>query len=268
MRAAVITLAAGRHDHLRRQRDGLLASTRVPDLYIVVAMGDPDVEAIVAGPGCDVVHLPVDGVLPLAKARNLGAEHALTAGADLLIFLDVDCIPGPGMIERYQQVAGEALLCGTVFYLPPPGSAGYRPDLLAGLGRPHPARPAPDVGQITKDGEHRLFWSLSFAVSGDVWRRIGGFDEEYTGYGGEDTDFGQRAAQAGVPLWWIGGAPAYHQHHTANSPPVEHLDDILRNAGTFHDRWGWWPMSGWLSAFEALGLAHHDRQTDQWVRST
>ena len=30
------------------------------------------------------------GRLPLAKARNLGARRALAAGADLLIFLDVD----------------------------------------------------------------------------------------------------------------------------------------------------------------------------------
>jgi hypothetical protein len=41
---------------------------------------------------------------------------------------------------------------------------------------------------------------------------------------------------------------------------VGHLDDILRNAAIFHDRWGWWPMQGWLAAFEARGLVVRDAQ--------
>ena len=35
--------------------------------------------------------------LPLAHARNAGARHALRDGAELLVFLDVDCIPGPDL---------------------------------------------------------------------------------------------------------------------------------------------------------------------------
>ena len=31
--------------------------------------------------------------LPLAAARNVGAAAALTLGAELMIFLDVDCLP-------------------------------------------------------------------------------------------------------------------------------------------------------------------------------
>ncbi len=269
MRAAVITLAAGRHDHLRRQRSGLGASTRPPDHYVVVAMDDPDVEAVVAGQGlaCDVIHLPVNGGLPLAEARNRGAEHALDTGADLLVFLDVDCIPGPQTIERYRQTADHALLCGTVSYLPPHPEGGYRLDRLAELGRPHPARPRPAPYEVIRNGDHRLFWSLSFAVRADTWRLTGGFDEAYTGYGGEDTDFGQRAKDAGIPLWWVGGAPAYHQHHPADSPPVAHLEDILRNARIFHERWGWWPMSGWLEEFENLGLIRFDPRANAWTRS-
>jgi len=285
MRTAVITLVAGRHDHLRRQHAGLAAATRRPDHYVVVAMGDPDVEGpdvegvdvegvdvegVVAeqDPARDVIHLPVtSGRLPLAEARNRGAEHALDAGAALLVFLDVDCIPGPEMIERYRRTAGRALLCGTVSYLPPPPEGGYRLDRLAELGRPHPARPVPAQDEVIRNGDHRLFWSLSFAVPADTWRLIGGFDEEYTGYGGEDTDFGQRARDRGIPLWWVGGAPAHHQYHRTTSPPVEHLDDILRNAKIFHDRWGWWPMSGWLHDFEQLGLIRRDPRTNEWTRS-
>jgi GT2 family glycosyltransferase len=103
-----------------------------------------------------------------------------------------------------------------------------------------------------------MFWSLSFATSASTWRRIGGFCEDYTGYGGEDTDFGQLARQAGVELCWVGDAWAFHQHHPKRSPPTEHLDDILRNAELFHRRWGWWPMEGWLAEFADAGLVRFD----------
>jgi len=53
---------------------------------------------------------------------------------------------------------------------------------------------------------------------------------------------------------WVGGADAFHQYHPVSDPPVEHIDDILRNATLFHQRWGWWPMQGWLRDFENRGL--------------
>jgi len=99
---------------------------------------------------------------------------------------------------------------------------------------------------------------LSFAVTTSVWKRIGGFCTDYTGYGGEDTDYGQRAADVSVGLRWVGGAHAFHQFHPISDPPVEHLGDIVTNAVTFHRRWGWWPMRGWLDAFEERGLISRD----------
>jgi N-acetylglucosaminyl-diphospho-decaprenol L-rhamnosyltransferase len=104
-----------------------------------------------------------------------------------------------------------------------------------------------------RDGDPRLFWSLSFAVRPDVWQRIGGFCEQYLGYGGEDTDFGQSATAAGVRLDWTGGAHAYHRFHPVSHPPVEHVNDIVTNARIFFQRWGWWPMLGWLTEFEHPG---------------
>ena len=78
------------------------------------------------------------------------------------------------------------------------------------------------------------------------------------GYGGEDTDFGRTALAAGVGLGWVGAARAFHQHHPVSSPPVEHLDAILRNGRLYHRRWGRWPMTGWLEAFEEQGLVRRD----------
>ncbi|MDO8188525.1 galactosyltransferase-related protein [Conexibacter sp. CPCC 205706] len=273
MRTAVITIAAGRLLHLRRQHDGLRRSAPQPDARVVVAMRPGDLPAYrrVCGPAARLVEADGrDGPLPLAAARNAGAREALRAGAELLIFLDADCIPAPRLLERYAAAAaassGPALLCGPVAHLPPAPPGGHPPAALPRLGRAHAARPAlPDEELLRAGGDHRLFWSLSFAVSAGDWERVGGFSQEYVGYGGEDTDFGQRARAAGVDLAWVGGAWAYHQHHPVSSPPVEHLDDILANATRFHRRWGWWPMEGWLAAFARMGLARHDRRTNRWL---
>ncbi|MDZ4233227.1 MAG: galactosyltransferase-related protein, partial [Dietzia sp.] len=132
---------------------------------------------------------------------------------------------------------------------------------------PHPARPAPPNGVVLNSTTYELFWSLSFAVTAPTWQHIGGFWPGYRGYGAEDTDFGQRAAALGIPLRWIGGAHAFHQHHPVSDPPVEHLVDIVRNATLFHQRWGWWPMTGWLDQFENLALIYRDQQGRPHLRS-
>jgi GT2 family glycosyltransferase len=272
MRLAVVTPVSGRHDHLRLQRQALLAGTVRPDVHVVVAIDDCAVGSLLDGsrPCPEVIELSgLSGRLPLAKARNLGAQHALTAGADLLVFLDVDCAPGPRLVERYADHAARAeqpeLMSGPVAYLPPPPAGGYLLASLAKLGHPHPARPVPPETGALSNGDHELFWSLSFATSAGLWQQLGGFCEQYSGYGAEDTDFGQIAASHGVPLTWVGGAWAYHQYHSVSDPPRQHLEDIVRNAAIFHRRWGWWPMSGWLHAFEREGLIRYDLHTQTWT---
>jgi GT2 family glycosyltransferase len=83
---------------------------------------------------------------------------------------------------------------------------------------PHPGRPAPRDGDVTTSTDYELFWSLSFALTSSTWRTVGGFCEDYRGYGAEDTDFAQRARVAGVPMRWVGGAHAYHQFHPVSGP--------------------------------------------------
>ncbi|MGN7781277.1 glycosyltransferase family 2 protein [Mycolicibacterium sp. 22603] len=266
MRTAVVTTVHGRGVHLQRQRAGLAAGSARPDLHVVVAMDDPDVHTRLAGAAVPtaVIECAIGaGGLPLARARNIGAAAALADGAQLLIFLDVDCIPAATMVQRYRDVGGTpshrgALLCGPVAYLPPPGPAGYPATGLDRLSDPHPARPAPRAGAVLPGSDHRLFWSLSFAVTAPTWLVIGGFCEDYSGYGGEDTDFAQAAAARDVPLRWVGGAEAFHQYHLVSDPPVEHVRDIVRNARIFQRRWGWLPMQGWLEKFEARGLITRD----------
>ncbi|MQW75317.1 glycosyltransferase family 2 protein [Nocardioides sp. dk4132] len=267
---AVVTVVHGRHEHLRAQQATLARGEVVPDLYVVVAMGDPAIEGVLAGGGVRPQCVPLAADprrLPLAAARNTGFETARAAGCDVVIGLDVDCLAGPGLVGGYARVVREdpeRVWSGPVTYLPPAGPGGYPLDRLGELDAPHPARPAPAPGEVATGGDPDLFWSLSFAMSAQSWERTGGFDEAYVGYGAEDTDFGRRVVRAGLDLAWVGAARAYHQHHPVSSPPVEHLDDILRNGRLYRTRWGSWPMRGWLEEFERRGLVA--RRGEDYVR--
>lgn len=268
MRTAVVTVAAGRIEHLRNQIRSLRRQRTDCD-QVVVSMGDPEVAELARRSRVHTVALDAVGPLPLAAARNLGARTALARGADLLVFLDFDCLPDDRLLDRYRAAAGadpdaRVLLCGPVTYLSPPPPDGYDLRALRRYRRPHPARPAPDDHVLLDSADVDLFWSLSFAVTASTWRSIGGFCTRYRGYGGEDTDFARKAAAVGAHIRWVGGADAYHQYHPVSDPPVEHLDDILVNARTFHRRWGSWPMRGWLDSFAEQGLVHYDTAAHEW----
>ena len=166
--------------------------------------------------------------------------------------------PRPRRAAR-RRPRGPVVLAGEVAYLPPAparprlprpraGSPGRARSTAPGASRPgprrgaHGRRPAPLLVAVLR--AHRAL------LAGHR-----GFDEAYVGYGGEDTDFGQRLGAAGGRLLWVGGARAHHQHHPTASPPVQHVHDIVANANRFAGRWGWWPMEGWLDAFAEMGLA-------------
>ncbi|WP_257478701.1 glycosyltransferase [Acidipropionibacterium jensenii] len=268
----VVVIAHGRHDHLRRTLRSLALGELLPDQVVVVAMADPMVASLVEDlelpMAVRVVDLDADPArLPLAAARNVGAR---SAHASRLVFLDVDCLASPALLRAYRDAldhlaapgGGPVVVAGPVTYLPEGWHEGSEDELdwavVSALRNPHAARPDPPAGDLLREDRFELFWSLSFAVTRGDLARIGGFDESYEGYGGEDTDFAERLRASGGGLWWVGGADAYHQHHPVSTPPVEHLDDILRNVGVFQQRWGRPCMDGWLDAFATLGLAVRD----------
>ena len=79
MSTAVVTIASGRHTHLRRQREWLAVQSEAPLVHVVVSMGDPQIGGVVrlrADLPSDVVELEPCDELPLAAARNAGVQRA------------------------------------------------------------------------------------------------------------------------------------------------------------------------------------------------
>lgn len=257
--ASVLTLVRGRADRLRNLMAGLARQSARPR-ELVIAWMQPDRVLDLPEPGCPVRHRHVEGEpMPLAAARNRAAEAAT---GDLLVFLDVDCIPSPTVVEAYRRAATETdgLFLGEVLYLPP----GLNPEAavdtgaLARLGRVHPARPAIPPEGLRREVDPGQLWGLSFALPAQSWRAVGGMDEAYRGYGGEETDLAARLAASGLPTYWVGGARAYHQHHPVHVPPLQHFDAILANATRFRATHGRWCMTYWLGQFRTAGLIDWD----------
>jgi hypothetical protein len=255
---SVLTLVKNREAHLLRQIEGLRRGLMPPDELIIVNMAEAPLDLPAVDFAVDVIHLPSCG-LPLAQARNLAAARAK---CDKLLFLDVDCIPMRGLLPAVAQALDsfDGLLCAEIRYLAAADlDLEWDEALLLRTAATHPARDFPQQG-LQRQNNYGLFWSLAFALGRRQFQFLGGFDERFTGYGAEDTEFAFRAQDAGLELAFLGGAGAFHQHHDIFDPPLQHFNDIVKNAQRFREIRGTWPMLGWLSAFAAMQLIAFDEQ--------
>ncbi len=249
---SVLTLVKNRTPHLQRQIEGLRRGIAQPDELIIVNMGAAPLHLPDVAFPIKMLERPAPG-LPLAQARNLAAAHAR---CEKLLFLDVDCIPMQSLLTEVTKCLDgfHGLLCAEIRYLAA-GSVGddWQEAQLLRCAARHPARNFPEHG-LWREPNYGLFWSLAFAIWRTQFLSLGGFDERFTGYGAEDTEFSFRARDAGLELGFLGGTGAFHQHHEIFHPPLQHFDDIIRNAQLFYDIRKAWPMLGWLQAFEAMQL--------------
>ena len=250
---SVVTLAKGRSSHLRNVLRGLERQTQKPAEFVVAVMQDAlyDLPEV----GFPVRQIRVEGTeLPLAAARNRGVA---ASSGEAIAFLDVDCIPTPGFVAEYAQGLSQldGLLMGEVLHLPEHATlSDWDYDDLARVAEKHSDRRGPPASGIEICTDYRCFWSLNFAIRRATFEAVGGFDERYTGYGGEDTDFGKLLDRRGLPIAWMKGALAYHQYHPHHMPPIHHLDSVVRNAELFEAKWGYRTMGHWLYAFKVMGL--------------
>jgi len=257
VKISVLTLVRSRRGHLVNLMRSLEAQHHRPD-ELIIAWMQPEPETDLPATRFPVRHVMVEGdALPLARARNAAVA---AASFEALVFLDVDCIASPTLVERYRHALTQrsALYLGEVHYLPADAvrlreNGALDWERLTCLGERHPARPILEADEIRFDPDHGNLWGLSFALMREDHRRAGGMDEGYTGYGGEETDYAWRLAAADIPLYWVGGALAWHQHHPLYAPPWPHFDAIITNARRFHRRWQRWCMDYWLGQFHEAG---------------
>ena len=255
---SLIIIEFQRKNNLINVLKGIEKSTRLPDEVVIVSYSDIldiSYEDYTFPIRIRYLQMPDKGGLPAATARNTGAK---LANFEYLIFLDVDCIPSTTFIEtitKQLHTRQNGILMGTPKYLSEPVPNQFNESYLKKHSIYHPRRP--QVATIQKEDTYELFWSLCFAITKSLLKVLSYFDENYSGYGGEDTDLAFKARAGNYPFY-LSEAAVYHQHHSFYRPPLPQLENIVNNCNHFYDKWGIWAMDKHLKGFANLNFIDWD----------
>ncbi len=209
LRASVIIPTYNRRDSLLQTLATLDRQSVAPEQYEVIVGVDGSTDGSVEA---------LAGLRPPYSLRwvwqeNRGPAAATNAAArlarhEVLVFLDGDQLASPELLAAHldaHQRHGVVLVQG--LYPLAPGydrrgaSLMYQRALfqaLAPMESSHPCQPH--------------IWSANFSCRRESWAMVGGFDEAFREYGGEDTDFGLRVVALGVPCIFEPQALSYHLH--------------------------------------------------------
>ena len=150
-----------------------------------------------------------------AIARNNGS---FLAQAPVLVFLDDDVIPDPDLLRIHLEhhAAGERVVvlgdCEIV------RSGGHSlAELATWMWWEDTNHRRAAVGQPPS---YRDFCTGNLSLRRDDFARVGGFDQDFTGYGREDYELGYRLLQDGVRFVADRGARAQHYNTTTERSMV------------------------------------------------
>lgn len=260
LRVAVCMPVYNRVDLLTRTVAALVPQTYPKELMQVVIGDDgseEDVEAAVAGfrdrLDIRVLRRERDGY-GAGQARNLAARHA---EADVLVFIDADCLPDRDLVTNHAGwhhkaenlvvigsrhgldttdlsphalAAGEAglrrLALGTDFL---EASAIRQTDHRGVLHRR-------TSNQRFGDEGFRSLVSSNFSIRRDRFLEVGGFDETFHRWGGEDVELGWRCQVEGLFTVTEDSAIVFHQlqEDTWDESGREQSKDL--NAGVIQNK--------------------------------
>ncbi len=197
-------------DQLDRVLTALTRQTHPADRYEVIVADDGSATAPDLG-AAEALNVTLvrqsDQGFRAAAARNLGAR---AASGEVLLFLDQDTVPEPGYVaalSRLPAYAPDALVVGrrrhADFSTDPPGELTEPPWLRDGY---RDSRDLLDADQRS----YRYVISAVFGLPRDLFAELGGFCEDFDGYGGEDWELAHRAWVAGALLAHVPEAIAWH----------------------------------------------------------
>ncbi|MET0699335.1 MAG: glycosyltransferase, partial [Mycobacterium sp.] len=187
-----------------------------PHELIEVVIADDGSKISPTVPADSPLHITVvrqdDQGFRAAAARNLGAAATT---AELLCFLDADTIPEPAYLRhltRLPAILPDAVSVGRRRHA---DLSDWTPEMLTGwwsgqltppiLDEPRWLTDAYGASSDLLHADHRSYRHVISAVmccSRELFDDIGGFDESFREYGGEDWEFAHRA--------WVNGAVLHH----------------------------------------------------------
>ena len=210
MRLALLTAYRTRPDHLTRQRAWLerLRAEELDDFEWIVVEGDERASATPALdlPWCRYDFVSMSG--PFHKSALLNHAAGMSP-ASLLCPFDVDILPAQGTLSLHCQLATEAhrmLIAGYRLNLPDLPSVASPRDCtwrwlqsLVGASA-EVLGPEENPSALRKYLLHGERFGVCPMYRREDWEAVGGVDERYVGWGGEDQDLIERVVDTGRTL--------------------------------------------------------------------
>ncbi|HUT35511.1 MAG TPA: glycosyltransferase [Planctomycetota bacterium] len=182
-------------------------------------------------------------------------EGVRQSTGDLLVFLDSDCLPARDLVRTYvTRAVPRAYYLGGVWKLTRDfmeralaSAAQAEPGpLLAEAAESHSQKPNARKRVRTRYWQSRLhalfglgkprIWGGNFALSREVFEAVNGLDENFVGYGQEDSDFRDRLVMSGCrPVCLHLKAVAYHLWHPLDMQ-ARHEADGGRGNRVYYNR--------------------------------
>ncbi|MDH4119680.1 MAG: glycosyltransferase, partial [Acidimicrobiia bacterium] len=188
------------------------------------------------------------------QARNLAARNS---AGDILVFVDSDCLPDPDLVLNHavwHHLAENLVVIGSRHGVDTSGfdldalARGSAPlrELAFGTAEPGPKQLSQTdyrgvLHRRTADGRHgdeafRSLVSSNFSIRRDRFFEIGGFDESFHRWGGEDIELGWRCHVAGLFTVPDDRAVCYHQLQEDLWDAGGREDSAKLNAGVIQNK--------------------------------
>ena len=202
---SVITASRGRHELLRRKALALAEQTLGTDLFEwCLWLNEPESEVVQVEAMLNELGLPFEVTVAggeahgVGKARNLAAQFA---SGGLLLLSDDDCLPDGGALEAHLALHASSR-----------NVAGIGPlRLPEKLRRGRRTEPFERVFTVAGRASWINFTGANSSIGASDFWRVGGFDGEWGGYGGEDPELALRLRRQGVRFRRVPGGGAVHE---------------------------------------------------------
>lgn len=145
-----------------------------------------------------------------ARIRNCGWR---IAEANRVIFTDHDLVPNADCLAHYSVYANqEGALAGYIGWIDPQVHIAFTEDSVWRIKNFEPFMTEPEKRDLQKYN-FWVIWGGNASFSKKIYEETGGFDEEFTGWGGEDTDLSLRCERMGYLIKTVPEAKMFHLNH-------------------------------------------------------
>lgn len=224
-RLSLIISTYNRPDVLAKALAGVALQTRLPDEVLIADDGSGPSTRVAVETWAETQPFPVKHLWQedrgFRKTVILNKSVAAAAG-DYLVFTDGDCVPHARYVEDHLAVAepGFWVQARRSFvgqrFVPQfePGRTSAFRWMLAGRITGAAKGIRLPVAIVRRDTAQRGIIGCNFAMWRNDLLAINGFDEDYSGWGGEDSDVGTRLYHLGRPRKFVyAHAIVFHLNH-------------------------------------------------------